>query len=186
VEGVIELVRDHGLKPEDIAAIEVKVPVQSVMGGTMWKADDAMRNIRERHDWCYIPLLFEMTYPVAVAAVDGELTPRQWTEERIFDPAVREMMDRVTYAPDIALTTTYVREDKLGAVVTIATTDGRTLEHAVPVARGSSENPMDVSRKFTDCATAVIGGEKSRLALDLMSRLDELDDIAELAASLMK
>ncbi len=186
VEGIIELVKAYALKPEEIAAIEVKVPVQSVMGGTMWKADDAMRNIKERHDWCYIPLLFEMTYPVAVAAVDGELTPRQWRDERIFDPAVREMMGKVTYTPDIGLTTTYVNEDKLGAVVTVTTIDGRALEHSVPVARGSSENPMDVGKKFIDCATDVIGESKSQRALELMQGLEELDDVAELADCFMK
>ena len=182
VEGTIELVKTHNLKPEEIAEIQVRVPVQTAMGGTMWKADQALRNIRERHDWSYIPLQFEMTYPVAAAAVDGELTPRQWKEERIFDPVIQGMRKRVSYVTDLALTTAYLREDKLGAVVIITTSDGRRLEKAVPVARGSSENPMDVNGKFLLCAREVIGEAKAEKALELLSMLEEVEDVGKLTS----
>jgi 2-methylcitrate dehydratase PrpD len=186
VEGTIELVRTHNLKAEEIVQIQVRVPVQTAMGGTMWKADQALSNIRERHDWSYIPLLFEMTYPVAAAAVDGELTPRQWKEERIFDPVIQQMMKRVSYVTDLGLTTAYLREDKLGAGVVITTTDGRRIEKEVPVARGSSENPMDVKEKFLLCARDVIGEARSERALELLSVVEDLEDVGKLASCFLK
>ena len=186
VEGTIDLVKENAIAPADIEKITVKVPVQSVMGGTMWKAKDAFHNLEERHDWCYIPLLFEMTYPVAAAAVDGELTPRQWREERLFDEEIHAVMERVVYEPDIALTTAYVNEDKLGAVVAITTRDGKTVEKHIPIARGSTENPMDVEGKFLSCARGVIEDGKAREALQMINGLEELVDMGELNACLMQ
>jgi 2-methylcitrate dehydratase PrpD len=186
VEGTIDLVKAHNIKPEDIARIDIKVPVQSVMGGTMWKADETLRKIKERHDWSYIPLLFEMTYPVAAAAVDGELTPRQWTEDRLFDARIHDMMKRITYVPDIALTSTYVNEDKLGAVVTITRGDGKKVEKHIPIARGSSENPMNVDEKFLSCSDGVIGDENAQKVLEMIKMLEQVEDISELASRLLR
>ncbi len=186
VEATVELVKGHGLKPEEIEEIRVKVPVQSAMGGTMWKADHVMGNIRERHDWSYIPLLFEITYPIAAAVVDGELTPRQWRDDRIFAPAIHEMMKRVRYVTDIALTDAYLRQDRLGAVVTIRTRDGRELEQKVPAARGSQENPIDVEEKFHLCADPVIGEKRASKAVALINQIEEVAQVGELTACGLK
>jgi 2-methylcitrate dehydratase PrpD len=186
VEGTIDLVKEYDIGHEEIAEINIKVPVQSVMGGTMWKAEETLRNIQERHDWCYIPLLFEMTYPVAAAAVDRELTPRQWRDDRLFDPSIHEMMKRVKYEPDVGLTTTYVNEDKLGALVTVSTRDGRKRQKYISAARGSTENPIDVEGKFMGCAMDIIGRERAQKAWEIIQDLEEVENIGALSDCLLR
>jgi len=154
------------------------------MAGTMWLVDQCFENMRNRHDWSYIPLLFELTYPVAAAIVDRELTPRQWTEERLFDTLIHDVIKKVRCEADIMLTSAYVNEGKLGAAVTIRMDDNREFRKTIPVVKGSPGRLYDVSEKFRIEALKLHPREQVNQAVDLIKNLEAVEDIAELCALL--
>ncbi len=180
VEAAIDLATENDIDPGEIEEVLVKIPTQAVMAGTMWLVDESFKNLRNRHDWSYIPLLFEHTYPVAAAIVDRELTPRQWTEERLFDPAIHDVIQKVKCEADIMLTSAYVNEGKLGAVVTIKMKDGKLFEKTIEGVKGTVNRPYDVSSKFRSEASKVIAKQQVAKAIEMIENLEAIDDISKL------
>ncbi|MDH4187864.1 MAG: MmgE/PrpD family protein [Nitrospira sp.] len=184
VEAAIDLATENDIDPRRIREVVVKIPTQAAMAGTMWLVDECFENMRNRHDWSYIPLLFELTYPVAAAIVDRELTPRQWTEERLFDPLIHDVIKKVRCEADIMLTSAYVNEGKLGAAVTIRMDDNREFRKTIPVVKGSPSRLYDVSEKFRIEALKLHPREQVNQVVDLIKNLEAVEDIAELCALL--
>jgi 2-methylcitrate dehydratase PrpD len=180
VEAAIDLATENDIDPGRIKEVVVKVPTQAAMAGTMWLVDEYFEKLRTRHDCTYIPLLFELTYPVAAAIVDRELTPRQWTDERLFDPVIHGVIKKIRCEADIMLTSAYVNEGNLGAVVTISMDDGRVFEKTVPTVKGAPSRPYDVSEKFRTEALKVRPEEKVSHAIELIRNIEALDDISHL------
>src|SRR5207253_2591375 len=52
-------------------------------------------------DWTYIALLFDGVWPVAAALADGELTYRQYRDDKLADPVIRALADKVDEIPDL-------------------------------------------------------------------------------------
>ncbi|MBI4832284.1 MAG: MmgE/PrpD family protein [Candidatus Lindowbacteria bacterium] len=180
VEAAIDLAKENDIDPNQIKEVIVKVPTQAAMAGTMWLVDKCFENLRTRHDWTYIPLLFELTYPVAAAIVDRELTPRQWTEERLFDPLIHDVIKKIRCEADIMLTSAYVNESKLGAVVTINMSDGRLLEKTIPTVKGAPSRPYDVAEKFRTQAIKIRPKKKVEQAIEMIRNLETVDDVTAL------
>lgn len=75
------------------------------------------------------------------------------------------------------------------AVVEVKLCDGRTLTHAVGGPKGEPENPMteqELEDKFLGLAQLAFGAERARQVNDMVMRLDDLDNVADLARSLVK
>jgi 2-methylcitrate dehydratase PrpD len=181
VEASIDLAVENDIDPRHTKEVVVKVPTQAAMAGTMWLVDEYFEKLKTRHDCTYIPLLFELTYPVAAAIVDRELTPRQWTEERLFDPVIHEVIKKVRCEADIMLTSAYVNESKLGAIVTITMDDGKVLEKTVPTVKGTVIRPYDFSEKFRTEAGKVLSKKKVSQAVDMIRNLEQVKDVSEIS-----
>src|SRR5207302_9415 len=52
-------------------------------------------------DFTYIALLFDGPYALAAALNDGELTQRQYRDDRVGDPGLRALYDKVQMVPDL-------------------------------------------------------------------------------------
>lgn len=180
VEASIDLAVEHDVDARCIREVVVKVPTQAAMAGTMWLADEYFEKLKTRHDCTYIPLLFELTYPVAAAIVDRELTPRQWTDERLYDPLIHEVIKKVRCEADIMLTSAYVNESKLGATVTITMEDGRTFEKTVPTVKGTVIRPFDFSEKFRAEARKVLPVRKVSQVIEMIRNLERIEDVADI------
>lgn len=180
VEAAIELSKEKDIEPHQINEVVVKIPTQAAMAGTMWLVDECFENLTTRPDWTYIPLLFELTYPVAAAIVDRELTPRQWTEERLFDPCIHEVIKKIRCEADIMLTSAYVNQSMLGATVTIRMNSGDVYEKTIPTVKGTLMRPYDVSVKFRTEALKVLPKRKVEKAIELIDNLEEVEDVSDL------
>ncbi|MDQ3541899.1 MAG: MmgE/PrpD family protein, partial [Chloroflexota bacterium] len=69
------------------------------------------------------------------------------------------------------------------ATVTLRLRDGRTPTHTTDHNKGTPGNPMsddELSAKFTDLASTVLGSARSSQILDQLWRIDELNDITDL------
>jgi 2-methylcitrate dehydratase PrpD len=120
---------------------------------------------------------FSVAYCTASALLRGEAGEAEFSEARVGDPAVRGVMARVTPEADESLA--------IGsATMTVRLTDGRVLEHRVPAATGTPENPgtrEDVERKFRRLAETVLPAERVTALAGMLRGLATLPDIAKLA-----
>jgi 2-methylcitrate dehydratase len=121
-------------------------------------------------------------YLVAVALLDGELTPRQFSDGRWFDPEVRELMSRI----EICIDPTWKMKAPGGfpCTVVLSTTDGVTRTVEVPFACGHPHNRMtceQVVEKFRRCAEGRLEPRRAETIVAMVDGLDQLRSVRDLA-----
>jgi 2-methylcitrate dehydratase PrpD len=122
---------------------------------------------------------FSMEYCMARALIDGEMKIAQFDKEKVLEPRVQELLQKVKYVhPE--------REEGQRApeVVTVRLGDGVQYSHEVLFAKGSPEQPMSAEElmdKYRDCALTVLPAEAVERSIEMVAHLDELKDITELA-----
>lgn len=164
IDAVLRLRAKHQLSPDDVESIDARV--HPYLSWVMAK-DEPRTGLDGK---------FSSFHCAAVALVDGAAGMRQFTDERVNDPGVVAMRKRVHFTFDESLT-------KEEATVRIRLRDGRELEQAIQHNKGTPANPMsddELSAKFVDLASIVLGEPRSRRILDQLWGFDELADIRDL------
>jgi 2-methylcitrate dehydratase PrpD len=168
IDSIITLRREHGISPDDVASIEPRAPalLSWVMGKTSPRTG--------------LDGKFSSTHCAAVAMVDGAAGIRQFSDERVVDPAIAAMRDRVRFAYDESL-------PKDEAFVTIRLHDGTVVSHHTPHNRGTPQNPMsddELSAKFLELASIQLGETHARGVLDQLWRFEDIADVRDLITGL--
>jgi 2-methylcitrate dehydratase PrpD len=166
IDAILALRREHGIRPEDVESIEPRSPTR--LAWVMGK-DNPRTGLEGK---------FSSTHCAAVAMVDGAAGIHQFTDERVVDPVVVAMRERVSFTFDEGL-------PKDAAFVTVRMRDGTLLTRDVPHNRGTPHNPMsddELSAKFVELAALHFGEGRARELLDQLWRFDEIDDVRELIA----
>ena len=162
LEAVIQLRNRDGLRPEDIRSVHGRVNPMLVR---LLGSRPQPRTWREAKT--------SIHHFVAAALADGAVTPLQFAEEKIHDPAIAALRDKFSMEES-----TEIREDQ--AEVTITTRDGRTVQARIEHALGSPDNPLDdshIEEKFRVLASQVIPGHQAEELLDACRHLDEAPDL---------
>lgn len=156
--------REHGLDPELIARVRVRLPdIEAHVVD-----DRSMPDINAQH-------------LVAVMLIDGDLGfAAAHDYERMRDPAVRALRERLTLIHDRELGAARPRRQ---AIVEIETTDGRSLAHRTRAVRGTADDPMtrdEVEAKALDLLQPVLGPDRARALVAAIWEAEALDDVREL------
>jgi 2-methylcitrate dehydratase PrpD len=122
---------------------------------------------------------FSIPFTVAVALTQGDVTLRDFSKDRLADPKLHAMADKVHHVVERSWT---LDQSTRGAL-TLALVDGSSMTREVIDPLGHPRNPMDESamrRKFEDC----LAGARHPLApaaiRRLAERLDRIEEIADL------
>lgn len=93
LEGILQLQARHLLRPEDIDNVEVEIfdVAYNIIGGGE-EGDKRLVRTKEEAD-------HSLPYLLAVALLDGEVTPAQFTLERIHRDDVQRLLRRVSVRP---------------------------------------------------------------------------------------
>ena len=124
---------------------------------------------------------FSIPYLLAHALIHGSVRLNAFDEDRLNDPAIRELLRKVELREDPALTATFPGQRAARVVVT--TRDGRRHEHFAPYRKGDPEAPLsdaDIDAKFLELVAPVTGDAKARGLLAQLWRLDTLDGLPAL------
>lgn len=191
IECALEIANNNTIEPNHISEIHLKVPAQAVLGGTLWHGfsggrKEVLQRIRDRHDFTYISMQYEFHYPVSAAIVDKEFTPRQWTEERLFDEMISDVAEKIVVIPDIELTTNYVKENKLGSEVTIIMDDNTQYNYHVKQTLGAPGSEFNSKDKYLIEASKVLGSEKTKKTLEMLVNLEEIDDVSSIMENMRR
>lgn len=124
---------------------------------------------------------FSITYTVAAALLDGRVDIDTFTDERHADPGLQDLIPRIeiTLNPDVRA----MDFSQAWSRVTVTLDDGRILTARVDRPLGIWDNPLPWDgwvAKYRDCALRAIPEEQVEDLLDLVSRLEELNDVAGL------
>ncbi len=179
IEGVMELACEHDIDPGKVEEICCKV--HYLIPETVF----------HKNPQTGLEGKTSLPYAVARALIDRRMGLAQFTDEKVQDPQVRELMDKVR----IDILPEYSRDGggadvnaiAAPAIVEIKLSDGRLLSRKIIYYRGDPNRPLsadDVATKFTDCVEPVLGLERTGQVLAMMNQLETLDDTRDLVAKL--
>jgi 2-methylcitrate dehydratase len=119
IDATLTLKRKHGIAGKDVAEVRVDVfrVAYEITGGGDWGERITVRNKEEADH--------SLPYLVAVALLDGQVLPVQFTPERIQSEEVQKLLRRVTVSPRYSYTRHYPEE--MRCKVTVKLQDGRQL-----------------------------------------------------------
>jgi len=128
-----------------------------------------------------------LPYMVAVALLDGELGPNQFTDERIRNPQLKSMIKKIKVRSDPNLTKLYPRG--IPAMVEIVDDTGKKHRKRVEFPRGHHRNPMtdkEVEEKFRTLTMNMITRDRADEFLRKSWKLENITDISDVLATLIK
>jgi 2-methylcitrate dehydratase len=114
-----------------------------------------------------------LPYCTAVALVDGNVSAEQFTEARLADPALLDLVSRTTVVEDPVLTLGY--PNGIPNRVTVTLDDGSTLVSEVAFPPGHDKNPLtdaQLAVKFHGLIDPVLGQERGEAIWRRLSNLE--------------
>jgi 2-methylcitrate dehydratase len=120
-------------------------------------------------------------YMVAVALLDGEMTPRQFENGRWFDPDVSDLMTRMTVSIDPGWSKR--APGGFPCRVRLKTIDGTETDVEVPFATGHARNKMtrdQVIGKFRHCVEGKVSPSRADEIIAAVNELDRMPSIRKL------
>lgn len=121
-----------------------------------------------------------LPYVFVRAFQEGALELSAFERDAYLDPDVRATMDKVSARVDDELQEAF--PDTIMLRATARTTDGREHEVEIINPRGHEENPVttvELADKFTRLVEPVCGSDRTATAMDLWTRIRELDRVAD-------
>ena len=121
---------------------------------------------------------FSHQHSMAVGLIDGGAYPAQYTDERVLDPAVSALRDKIHATVDAS-----VAEDACEVTVTLR--DGREITKSIAHATGAPENPLSDERlesKFRTLAHRVLSESQADELLSALWSLNNVDDVSAVMA----
>ncbi|MFH0914795.1 MAG: MmgE/PrpD family protein [Chloroflexota bacterium] len=179
IYGTLEILREHGLKPGEVAEVTVTV------GTTAYKrVADGEQKYKPRS---VVDAQFSLPYTVATALLKGDVFIADFTEEAIKNQQTLGFARRVKVRLDPEL-------DKLSEIppnsVEITTRDGKRYSKYVEYVKGHPKNPMSMAEyidKFRKCvpfsAKPIPEGNVMKV-IEMAERLEEVADVTEIVKQL--
>jgi 2-methylcitrate dehydratase len=127
-----------------------------------------------------------LPYQIAAALVDGAITPKTFTPERFRDPTLLALVQKIDLEPDDEYTAAFPQTFNCRFEVKLKSGEVIKMHKSNP--KGHPANPMtddELEEKFSRQAKGVLPKKRSRMLLDHLWKLEELEDMKELFA-LMK
>jgi 2-methylcitrate dehydratase PrpD len=161
LDSLIDLIREHRIKAEDVERLVVRVAHQ----GANTVDNRAMPDICLQH-MCAVMLL------------DGNVTfASAHDEKRMRDRKVLALRQRIELRGDDALSAAMPSRQ---GIVELSLRDGRALSHHTKAVRGAAENPMtraEVDEKSFELMAPVIGKVRARKLCDAAWKLEKVRDL---------
>jgi 2-methylcitrate dehydratase len=146
---VLDLVKDNDLAPDQVE----KVHIRSLGRAADILADPSKYDPRSKETADH-----SLPYVIAAAVAERQVTPLQFTDEKIMDPTIRAQLNKVEVVADPEIEKLF--PDLQRVIVTIKTTDGREFTKQVDYPKGDPRNPLtdrEVEEKFDALAEPVVG-----------------------------
>lgn len=161
----------HELRPEQISKVVVK---------TTTRGADILSDPSKYQPTTKETADHSLPYCIAAALVDGAVLPSSFSEEKLKDPAIWEMLKKIKVVADPAIDAMFPGVKR--AIVTITTNDGKEYTEQVDNAKGSPENPMsddEVMAKFRANCDGVLRCEQMEEIIHRTMTLGTKEERAE-------
>jgi 2-methylcitrate dehydratase len=172
ISAVLALVTDHDLVPEQVE----KVYIRSLARAADILADASKYDPRSKETADH-----SLPYVIAAALVDRQVTPLQFTTERIQDARIRAQLRKVEVVADPEIEKVFPALQR--TVVTIRTAAGREFTRQLDYPKGDPRNPLtdrEVEQKFEALADGVLSKASQTRVMAAIWNLEKIESVAKL------
>src|SRR5438874_8468366 len=178
LEGTLELRAKHHVLPEEIESIKIDIfdVAYHIIGGGE-EGDKQRVRTKEEAD-------HSLPYMVAVALLDGDVSPAQYISERIVREDVQTLLQKVTIQPDEVFSKGFPAEMPCRIQITLK--DGRTLAMEKQDYEGFYTHPMTWEKavaKFERLAGPFTGTTQCAVIIEIVAHL-QAEEVAQLTGLL--
>ncbi len=180
LDGVLEIVRTHRLKPEQVDRITIGM----LRAGFPVVAEPRDRKANPR---TLTEAQFSMPFGAAVVCVHGRLAIDDVSDTNLEAPVVRNLMQRVECVEDSGLDARYPEE--WPATVKIRTRDGRTYSTRVSSPKGDPDNPLtwdELEAKAASLMAMVYEPDQLRRIVEATKTIDSMADVRHYSRLLLR
>ncbi|MGO8718131.1 MAG: MmgE/PrpD family protein [Acidobacteriaceae bacterium] len=176
ISAVLDLVIQNDLQPEQVEKVHIR---------SLARAADILADASKYDPHSKETADHSLPYVIAAALVDRQVTPLQFTREKINDARVRAQLKKVEVVADAEIEKAFPALQR--AIVTITTTDGRQLTRQLDYPKGDPRNPLsdaEVEQKFDALADAVLSKPAQQRVKTAIWNLEKVASVSELMTSL--
>jgi len=172
ISAVLDLVKSNDLHPDQVA----KVQIRSLARAADILSDPSKYDPRSKETADH-----SLPYVIATALVDRQVTPTQFTMEKIMDPAIRAQLKKVEVVADPEIERVFPALQRV--IVHIDTRDGRSFNKQLDYPKGDPRNPLtdqEVEEKFSALAEGVLTDRAQKRVKDAIWNLERVGSVSEL------
>lgn len=161
IDETLRLAAEHDLKPDDVVSVTVALNTNSVL------------TLDDPNPPTPYKAKFSAQFMVAHALLHRQVGLDAFTVERLHDPTIRALMERVHIVTEPAYDARF--PDAWTATVTIDTADGRSVHGTADMPRGEWNNPVPASvieAKAVELLTPVIGTTHTEAILTELRQIE--------------
>jgi len=167
VQGILDMKAEHGFSGDDVAGIVIEGNEKIVSHHNISEPTDVMLG------------QYSTAFCTALALFKDPLDPRNFSEESINDPKIREVC-RNTTLKELPKEKRY--EYAYGSVLHVTLKDGRTITHGAPGFKGLPISPFtsdDLREKYMKLAYRLGEKEAGRL-FDRLCDIEKIDNVGQI------
>ncbi|MDP8207221.1 MAG: MmgE/PrpD family protein [Candidatus Electryonea clarkiae] len=175
---LIELLIDHDLQPDEIKEVQIK---------TIARAADILSDPAKYNPQTRESADHSLPYCMSVAIVDRKVIPQSFTEDKIFNPVIREQLNKIKVVAEPDYEPLFPA--KQPNEITVTTTDGRSLVNYIEYPMGDPRHPISeqgLDDKFESLADGVIDKYRQKKIKEFVFNLDRAGAVPELFELLIK
>ena len=128
-----------------------------------------------------VDAMFSLPYTIATTILREKLLPDMYSEEKISDPRVQELLKKIKCVPDPEADRLWFEKQWLVFTIEMIINGGKHLNRQIiwPKERPTF-GKKEVKQKFWDLANLVVSAEQAEKILQTVEKLESLSDISEL------
>jgi len=172
ISAVLDLVKTNDLHPDQVAKIQIR---------SLARAADILSDPSKYDPHTKETADHSLPYVIAAALVERQVTPGQFTMEKIMDPKIREQLKKVEVVADPEIEKVFPAFQRV--IVHIDTTDGRSFNKQLDYPKGDPRNPLtdqEVEEKFAALADGVLSDGAQKRVKDAIWNLERAGSVSEL------
>jgi len=169
ITATLELVKKHNIQHRDIEKVQVK---------TIARAVDILADPSKYKPTTKETADHSLPYCIAAAIVAGKITPEEFTEEKLKDPAIWVLLPKIEVIADPELEKVF--PELKAAIVEIRTKNGQCYSMRVDYPKGDYRAPMSEEEllvKFHSLADAVVSRDRQDQIIEAIWNLEKINSI---------
>ena len=174
ISAVLDLVKTNDLQPEQVEKIQIR---------SLARAADILSDPSKYDPHTKETADHSLPYVIAAALVERQVTPVQFTMDKIMDAKIRAQLKKVEVVADPEIEKVFPALQRV--IVNITTKDGRMLSRQLDFPKGDPRNPLtdqEVEEKFAALAEGVLSTGAQKKVKEAVWNLERSDSISRLMA----